>query len=92
MFYYVYALKSEKDGSLYIGYTVNLEKRLKEHSQGKNVSTKSKLPWICIYYEACLDSNDAKRRESYLKTSGGQTMLKLRLKQYLYKHGSRNIG
>ncbi len=92
MFYYVYVLKSKQDGSLYVGYTVSLEKRLKEHNQGKNVSTKSNTPWICVYYEACLDSEDAKRRESYLKTSGGQTMLKLRLKQYLYEHRSRNIG
>ncbi len=92
MFYYVYVLKSEKDGSLYVGYTVNLEKRLKEHNLGKNFSTKSKVPLICIYYEACLDPDDAKRREYYLKTSGGETMLKLRLKEYLYKRGSREIS
>jgi putative endonuclease len=34
MFYYVYVLRSLKDGSLHVGYTINIEKRLKEHNQG----------------------------------------------------------
>ena len=42
--------------------------------------------------EACLDKDDAKKRENYLKTSGGESMLKLRLKQYFYKQKSRKIS
>lgn len=37
-----------------------------------------------IYYEACRNRDDAKRREKYLKTSKGGMMVKLRLKEYLY--------
>jgi putative endonuclease len=37
-----------------------------------------------IYYEACLNEEDAKRREKYLKTSQGRRMLKIRIKEYLY--------
>ncbi|PIR43835.1 hypothetical protein COV24_00725, partial [candidate division WWE3 bacterium CG10_big_fil_rev_8_21_14_0_10_32_10] len=37
MFFYTYVLFSFKDKKLYIGYTNNLKRRLKEHSQGKNV-------------------------------------------------------
>ena len=33
--YYVYILRSSKDGSIYIGYTENLGRRLKEHVAGK---------------------------------------------------------
>jgi len=84
MFYYVYIIENERNGDLYIGYATNLIKRLKEHNQGLNFSTKSKRPWKPIYYEACLNENDAKRREKYFKTSQGQRLLKRRLKEYFY--------
>lgn len=84
MFYYIYVIESKKNGDLYIGYTKNLIERLKEHNQGLNFSTKSAKPWKIIYYEACLDEKDAKRREGYLKTTQGQRLLKRRLKEYFY--------
>lgn len=83
--YYNYVLQSSKNGSLYIGYTIDLRKRLKEHNKGLNRSTKAYRPWRLIYYEACLDIEDAKRRERYLKTSQGQRLLKRRLKEYFFK-------
>lgn len=84
VFFYVYLLESLlAKGRLYIGYTSDLKKRVKEHNDGLNFSTKPYLPWQLIYYEACLNGKDAKRREHYLKTTIGSRMLKLRLKQYL---------
>jgi putative endonuclease len=47
--YYVYVLKSKKDGSIYIGYTHDLVRRLKEHNNGKNISTKYKSPFEVGY-------------------------------------------
>ena len=89
--YYNYVIQSLKNKSLYIGYTVDLRKRLIEHNQGLNRSTKPYRPWQLIYYEACLDIKDAKRREKYLKTPQGQRLLKRRLKEYFYKlnHNSK---
>jgi len=84
MFHYVYIIQSVKNNDIYVGYTTNLIRRLKEHNQGLNFSTKSAKPWKCIYYEACLNVNDAKRREKYLKTSQGQRLIKRRLKDYFY--------
>ena len=84
--FYNYLLKSENNKVLYTGYTSDLKKRLKEHNQGLNVSTKSCIPWKMIYYKACLDIEDAKRREKYLKTTQGKRLLKLRLKEYFYKN------
>lgn len=52
-FYYVYILESQNYQELYIGYTDDLRKRIKEHNQGLNKSTKPYLPWKLIYYEAC---------------------------------------
>ncbi len=40
--YYVYILLSEKDKKFYIGFTSDLKRRLKEHNEGKNPSTKSR--------------------------------------------------
>lgn len=85
MFFYVYVLQSIQHEELYVGYTGNLIKRVKEHNQGKNQSTKRYLPWKLIYYEACLIIEDAKRRERYFKTSQGRRLLKRRLKEYFYK-------
>jgi putative endonuclease len=82
--YYVYVLESKKDGELYIGCSSDLKRRFKEHNQGLNFSTKSGLPWAIIYYEACLNIRDAKRREKYFKKTQGQRLLKRRLKEYFY--------
>lgn len=38
--YYVYLLKSVKNGSIYMGCTANLHNRLQEHNEGKNYSTR----------------------------------------------------
>ncbi|HEX8974740.1 MAG TPA: GIY-YIG nuclease family protein [Patescibacteria group bacterium] len=84
--FYTYILKSKGRTELYVGYTSNLNRRFEEHNQGLNKSTKAFLPWELIYYEACLDIKDAKRREKYLKTTQGRRMLKLRLKEYFYKN------
>lgn len=79
VFFYVYILESLSDGKRYIGYTSNLKRRLEEHNKGKTFSTKFRLPFKLIYFEGCLNSLDAKRREKYLKTSQGRKFLGLRL-------------
>ena len=91
MFHYVYILQA-KDDSLYIGYTLDLRKRLLEHNRKLNFSTKFKSPWQLIHYEAYLNKQDARRREKYLKTSQGARLLKRTLKEYLYarKYWSKN--
>jgi len=78
-----YVLKSKKDGRLYSGFTKDLKLRFEQHQQGLVKSTKDRRPLILIYYEACLDRNDAVKREKYLKTYHGKMFLKRRLKSYL---------
>ena len=63
----VYILKSKKDKNLYIGYTPNLRKRLKEHNLGLVHSTKSRKPLYLVYYEAYASKQDATKRENNLK-------------------------
>jgi len=65
--YYVYVIKSDKDQSTYVGYTDDLKRRLDEHNNTKSFSTKNKIPWQLIYYEAYRAKADAKYREDNLK-------------------------
>lgn len=81
--YYVYVLRSKRDGKLYTGYTKNLKLRFEQHSAGQVESTKDRRPLVLIYYEACLDRSDATYREKYLKTHYGKLFLANRLKSYL---------
>ena len=83
--FYVYVLQSEQNSQFYIGYTHDLKKRFVEHNTGLNFSTKRYMPWKLIYYEACFEESDAKRREKYFKTTQGSRLLKRRIKDYLYR-------
>lgn len=85
MFFYVYVLESLKDFKRYIGYTDNLKKRIEKHKEGLNFSTKSRLPIRLIYFEGCLNRQDARRREKYLKSTQGRRFLGLRLKDYKHQ-------
>lgn len=83
MYFYVYILLSEKDKMFYTGYTSNLEERIVLHNKGQVQSTKNRIPLKLIYFEACINQQDATHREKYLKTSWGKRYLKERLKNYL---------
>jgi putative endonuclease len=72
MFYYVYILQSQKDKSLYIGYTTDLIKRFKQHNSGESRAIKPFRPHELIFCEAFLDRIDAKNREVYLKSGYGR--------------------
>ncbi|MDD4352046.1 MAG: GIY-YIG nuclease family protein [Candidatus Gracilibacteria bacterium] len=84
-FYYVYVLQSKKDNKFYIGFTTNLDRRIKEHDEGKNISTAKRLPVELIFYEAYLSKGDALRREKYFKTAKGKTTLKQMIREFLEK-------
>jgi putative endonuclease len=81
--FYTYILFSEKDNKMYTGYTNNLKLRFEQHNKGKVESTKDRRPLKLVYYEACLNQQDATHREKYLKTYHGKMFLKNRLKSYL---------
>jgi len=65
--YYVYLLKSKKGGNLYIGYSSDLKRRVREHNEKKNRSTLPYAPYDLVYYEAYRSQADAKERERQLK-------------------------
>jgi len=67
----------------YVGFSENIDVRLKEHNDGKVHSTKHRIPFELVYYEVCFNNADALHREKYLKTSYGKRYIKSRLKNYL---------
>ncbi len=84
--YWVYVLRSLKDNNFYTGFTDNLERRIIEHNQGLQESTKRRIPFELIYYEYCLNKDDAIAREKYLKSGLGKRYIKSRLRNFLLKH------
>ena len=80
---YTYVLLSERDGRMYTGSTGNLRARFRDHVAGRVHSTAYRRPLKLLYYEACLDAADARRRERFLKTGKGKRYLNNRLKESL---------
>ncbi|MCH7529754.1 GIY-YIG nuclease family protein [Patescibacteria group bacterium] len=79
--WYTYILLSKKDGKW---YTANdLRKRFKTHSDNRTTSTQNRGPFQVIYYEMCLEEDDARSRELYLKSGMGKRYIKNRLKRFL---------
>ena len=74
--FFVYAIKSEKDGRFYVGFTNNLERRILEHNQGKTKSTKGYVPWVLVYRETVDAMEIARKREKYLKSGIGKKIIK----------------
>lgn len=77
--YYVYILFSDKDGKLYVGSTPDLKKRKQKHDNGFVLATKNRRPLKLIYYEGYIVSDDARKREVFLKGGKGREELKIQL-------------
>ena len=73
--HYAYVLYSESDREWYTGATSDLKARVREHAEGRVRSTAPRRPLVLTYYEACLNREDAFRRERYLKTGRGKEVL-----------------
>ena len=80
--YYVYVIESLSSKRLYIGYSVDLRTRIRDHNWNRNRSTAHKGPWKLIYYEAYLIKKDALGREKFLKSGSGRRYINKQLKHY----------
>ena len=66
--YYVYILASKKNGTLYIGMTNDLERRMREHKlkEVKGFTQKYDIDKL-VYYESFQTGDDAFIRERQMK-------------------------
>ena len=74
-------IQSLKDNRIYVGLTSNLERRIKEHNEGKTKSTMAFRPWKIIYTQECDNRLLARKREKYLKSGCGKEFLKQNYKK-----------
>jgi putative endonuclease len=70
--YHVYILESEsRAGETYVGFTSNLDRRLKEHESASVGYTSRFRPWRLAVTVSFKSENDAQQFETYLKTGSG---------------------
>ena len=75
--FFVYLLRCS-DGSLYCGWTNNLDCRLTAHNTGKGAKyTRSRRPVELIYFEECESKRAAMRREWQVKRLSREEKLRL---------------
>ena len=85
--YYVYLLKSKKNGRIYTGYTDDLKWRIEEHNEGKSSYTKNNRPYVLIYYESYFSKTDAQKRERNLKLrSNASAQLRKRIQDSIHEN------
>lgn len=76
--WYTYIIKSELNNKYYIGCTNNIKRRLQEHNNGYNYSTKNYKPWCLVYFEKFNNQKEAYEREKKIKSyKGGNAFKKL---------------
>lgn len=74
---YTYIVKCS-DGSLYTGWTNDLEKRIKAHNDGKGAKyTKSRRPVVLAYYEEFHTKEEAMSREWEIKQMTREQKMKM---------------
>lgn len=74
---YTYIVKCS-DGSLYTGWTNDLEKRIRAHNDGKGAKyTKSRRPVVLAYYEEFQTKEEAMRREWEIKQLDREQKIKM---------------
>lgn len=76
----VYILEN-RDGRHYIGYTANLERRMKDHNSSKTKWTKGKGPWHLVHSETFQNKKSAFLREKQIKRYKGGKAFRLLLEK-----------
>jgi putative endonuclease len=75
--YYVYILEC-KDGSLYTGWTTDVQRRLKEHNRGRGAKcTRARLPVVLRYSRGYETKKEAMQSEYHIKQLPREEKLKL---------------
>ncbi|HLI19818.1 MAG TPA: GIY-YIG nuclease family protein [Stellaceae bacterium] len=66
---FVYVLGSRRgaDCRTYVGWTLDLERRLAQHNKGSGAKSTRGRAWVLLYAECHATRGDAMRREWYLK-------------------------
>ena len=73
----IYAIKAVNYNRIYVGFSLDVVKRVSEHNRGMVTSTKGYRPWKLIFTEVVgPDRKEARKREKYYKSGCGKEFLK----------------
>lgn len=76
--YYVYVMSSKKRNYIYVGLTDNPQRRIQEHNNKKEKTTRAYSPFQVLLIEEFPDRELARKREKKLKSGEGKEILKIR--------------
>jgi predicted GIY-YIG superfamily endonuclease len=66
---WVYVIQNP-GGRFYIGMTIDLDQRLRDHNNGVSRWTKYRGPWTLVWSQACESISEARKLENKLKRQG----------------------
>ncbi len=78
--HYIYIIKSLSPiNKFYVGYTLDLQARIKTHNSSGSIYTKDYCPWVLIFSCEFQDKLKALEFEKYLKSHSGRAFMQKRL-------------
>jgi len=66
--YFLYILFSSKLKRYYVGYTIDIQRRLSEHNRMKGKFTDIGIPWKLVYTEQYYSKKEVMKRERFIKS------------------------
>jgi len=75
----VYILYSKRIDHYYVGYTNNIERRIKEHNRRKGKYTDRGIPWIMVRTEIYTSKEEAELREKFIKKRKSRAYIEQRI-------------
>ena len=86
--FYVYLIESLKNGRYYIGQTDDIDKRIKRHNQGRNISTKAYIPWKLKWWKEFETRSAAVKVETKIK----RIKKRIEIEKYLRENDFRGVA
>lgn len=74
--WFVYCLSSRVRKYIYVGLTDDLARRVGQHNEGRERTTRPYRPFDLIHIEEFSTRQEARRREVYLKSGAGKEFLR----------------
>ena len=68
--FYTYIIHSRRLGRFYVGSTMNIANRLREHNAGRSLSTRAGIPWTLVHLETFATRSEAVQHEAQIKARG----------------------
>ncbi len=78
----VYLLFSKKTNKYYIGKTIDIARRFKEHNNGEEIYTRTGSPWELVGTIECENGSESAKLENKLKKSKNRKYIVWYFKNY----------